>query len=480
MVATFACVAVVACAAVASASTSSSVHTFSTPSTLPLRTGVMDPILFLGSQQAQAFTTTRATGATYVRLAAVWAQLAPATPSPAFHASDPTSIGYNWRPLDQEVRNAEHAGLAPIVDVGHPPRWALTAPVSGVDGGTPSTDDLGAFATALAQHYDGSHGAPAVHVFQVWNEPNLSRDLSPVDPSAYRGMVNAFAAAVHQVDPQNLVVAGALDPFANSTSHWHTVAPLTFMRQLLCVSGGRRPHATCKTPVHFDVWSHHPYTFGGPFGKAKGKNDVSLGDLPKMTALLQTAEKLHRISSTHKVQFWVTEFAMDTNPPRVHNALSLYLQSRATAESLHQMWLSGVSLVTWFLLQDEPLNTPYQSGLYYLDNPIATAQPKPTLTAFSFPFVAYLGTGGDAGTVSVWGRDATSSPALVTVQLGRSVTGHWKTVARIRANRYGIFKASLPLTATKRNWLRATVGSAPSLAFSLKRPVYPHYGPWGN
>jgi len=455
---------------------------YSTRSTIPLRTSVMDPNLFPGVQGAQAFSVTKAAGATYVRLAAVWGQLASwLPPPPGFDPTNPASPGYNWAPLDQQVKAASAAGLNPILDVGHPPPWALTTPVTGVDGGTPTTAALGAFAHAIATHYDGLHGEPAVHVFQVWNEPNLSRDLSPVSPVAYRNMVNAFAAAIHGVDPHDVVVAGALDPFKNSTPRWHTMAPLDFMRQMLCVSKGAHPHATCKAKVHFDVWSHHPYTFGGPFGKAKLTDDVSLGDLPRMTAVLHSAEKLHRIVSNGKVQFWVTEFGMDTNPPQPHEAFSLYLQSRATAEALHQMWLSGVSLVTWFLLQDEPLTTPYQSGLYYLGATIGTSQPKPTLTAFRFPFVAYLGTGKDSGTVSVWGRDATSSAGTVTVQFGKGKNGPWHTVARVRANRYGIFQADLPLAATSRNWLRAVAaGSGDSLAFSLKQPHYPHYGPWGN
>ena len=110
------------------------------------------------------------------------------------------------------------------------------------------------------------------HVFQVWNEPNLSLDLNPVSASTYRGMVNAVADAVHAVDPANLVVAGALDPFGHPKSKkqkWYSVAPLAYMRSLLCLSKGAHPHATCHNPVHFDVWSHHPYTFGGPFGHAK-------------------------------------------------------------------------------------------------------------------------------------------------------------------------------------------------------------------
>ena len=93
------------------------------------------------------------------------------------------------------------------------------------------------------------------------------------------------------------------------------------------------------------------------------------------------------------------------------------------------MWLSGVSLVTWFLLQDYPSPSPYQSGLYFHSSSLAAAEPKPVLTAFRFPFVAYLG----KKTVSVWGRDATSDKQLVTVQLRHGTKGPWRTVgARAR------------------------------------------------
>ena len=58
--------------------------------------------------------------------------------------------------------------------------------------------------------------------WQVWNEPNARshlnpqyRDGRPVTPRHYRSMVNAFAKAVHTVNPDYVVVAGALAPFGH-------------------------------------------------------------------------------------------------------------------------------------------------------------------------------------------------------------------------------------------------------------------------
>ena len=477
----FACAVAVLVGANAAAAQTSTHRVIPTRGTAPLRTALVDPV-FDGPDGTEALAMTRSAGASYVILRVPWRAIAPATPPDGFVATDPTSTGYTWGGVDATVLAAEAAGLTPILEIDTTPSWAYAVQPSGVNAGSPNVADLGDFATALATHYDGmTLGLPAEHVFQVSNEPNVSLYLDPVRASVYRAMVNAVAASVHAVDPTNLVVAGGLDPFGHPKSkkqHWYSIAPLAFMRSLLCLSKGAHPHATCHDPVHFDVWSHHPYTFGGPFGKAKLPDDVELGDLPRMRALLQAGVRLHHVVSGQPVQFWVTEFGWDTSPPR-RNAAPLALAARWTAESLHQMWLSGVSLVTWFLLQDYPSPSPYQSGLYFRSSSLADARAKPGLTAFRFPFVAYLGK--NRNTIAVWGRDATSERKTVTIQLRHGKSGSWRRVALVSSNANGIFQASLRLKATKSDSLRATApGSGTSLAFSLTRPKDPHIGPWGN
>jgi hypothetical protein len=468
--------------AVAAGHTAGHARTYSTPATARLATAIADPVLFGGSEMAAAFTRTRAAGATYARLTVNWRAIAPATPPAGFVGTDPTSPGYSWDSLDAVVEAAESAGLTPILNLLYPPVWAYdTAPTS-VNGGSPNVADLGDFATALATHYDGSTpGVPAERVFQVWNEPNLSLDMSPVSAGKYRDMVNAVADAVHGVDPANVVVAGGVEPYGHPKSknrEWYAIAPLAFMRSLLCLSKGSHPHSTCDDPIHFDVWSHHPYTpyiHGGPFARAKLPDDVELGDLPKMGALLKAGVRLRHVVSAQPVQFWVTEFGWNTNPPRKHSP-SLGLAARWTAESLHQMWRSGVSLVTWFLLEDLPAPSYYKSGLFFHSSSVDQARPKPMRTAFRFPFVAYR----QKRTVRIWGRVATSDGQVVTVQERHGKSGAWRRVALVRSNQYGIFKATLRLKATKKDWLRATAsGSGNSLGFSLNVPHDPNIAAFG-
>ena len=384
------------------------VRTYRTPSTRPMRTALFDAAQF-NRANAPAFALTHDAGAQFVRLIVSWRAIAPATLPTGFDASDPSSPGYSWSALDSTVRSAESAGLTPILNIGATPSWAYATAPDGVNGGTPSPAALRQFATALATHLEGVNvdGVPAANVFEVWNEPNLSLNLAPVKASAYRAMINAVADAVHAVDPANVVVVGDLDPFGHAKSKkqkWYSVRPLAFMRSLLCVSRGSHPHSSCQKKVHFDVWSHHPYTYGGPFGHARLRDDIELGDLPKMRAVLRAGVRLHHVVSANPVQFWITEFGWDTNPPR-RRAASPALAARWTAESLYQAWHSGVSLLTWFGLEDQESPSPYQSGLYYRGPSLDVLRPKPVLSAFRFPFVAYR----HARSVSVWGRDATSA-----------------------------------------------------------------------
>ena len=150
---------------------------------------------------------------------------------------------------------------------------------------------------------------------------------------------------------------------------------------------------------------------------------------PQMRAVLNAGVRLHHVVSAHPVKFWVTEFGWDTNPPR-KQAAPLSVAARWTAESLHQMWLSGVSLVTWFLLEDYPQREHVPERLVL---PCVVARERPAeavRTAFRFPFVAYL----HGSTVSVWGRVATSDNELVTVQRRHGKRGAWRTVALVRSN----------------------------------------------
>jgi Cellulase (glycosyl hydrolase family 5) len=442
-----------------------------------LQTAIVDSVALGGPDSARAFNEVPATGATFVRLILDWRVVAPQSLPPVFDPSNPGDAAYQWAGFDQQVSAAASHGLQTIIDITDAPLWARAQ----LGRGGPYKPDpvaLGQFARAAAIRYGGQFQAlPRVRYWQLLNEPNLAENLRPqfvgsvlYSPIWYRKMLNAFADAVHSVHSDNSVIAGGTAPFttrAGKRSSWGP-GPLLFLRSLLCLSKQLKP--TCSQRARFDIWAHHPYTSGGPNHHANNPDDVSLGDLPRMKAVLDAGVATGHIVSRQKMRFWVTEFSWDTNPPDP-NAVPIALQTRWVSEALYTMWKAGVSLVTWYSLKDQPLATSfYQSGLYFLNG-----KPKPSLRAFRFPFVAYPNATG----IDVWGRTPSSRPGTVAVE--QEIGGAWQRLGSLKTNAFGIFSAHYESKA--KGALRAQlVGSTSDVSqpYSLKEPPDHFYRPFGE
>jgi hypothetical protein len=468
----FICTASAATASRQDASTPLTAHQF--------QTGI-----YLDYQQKDplAFARARAAGTTIVRLEVPWADIAPAVRKGAFDASNPDDPAYNWSTVDAQVKLATAQHLQPLLTLYKAPGWAQTGPGDKSNGAL-RVDPLefADFASAAATRYDGRHGLPRVRYWQAWNEPNVNAYLAPefahgrpAAPALYRQMLNAFATVVHAANPTNLVVAAGLSPFTVKSGATVTIGPLKFMRYLLCMSAGANPKPTCSSKSVFDIWAHNPYTSGDATHHATNPDDVSLGDLPKMRALLAAAYRAHHIVSHGMPRFWVTEFSWDTNPPDP-GGVPLALHARWTAEALYQMWKSGVDTAIWLALRDEPYPaSPFQAGLYFRGpNGLASDKPKPALTAFTFPFVAYMQTAG----VSVWARTPFGKQATVVVE--RRMGATWERLGIFRTDRFGILSRTLSGSFAKSDILRVQTATDHSLGFSLTRPPDQIVDPFGS
>jgi hypothetical protein len=480
-------VALTASSAATSAHSALPYRSFAEPNR-PLVTAVLDPASLGGPEAGMAYRNLRRTGARFVRIVVIWAQVAPAgsrTP-PGFNARDPRDHSYRWEVLDEQVQRAVAEGFTPIVYVQSPPRWAQSCTANST-ACRPNPRELAAFMTAAARRYSGTFARlPRIRYWQIWNEPNLPAYLSPqydakgrpVSPAWYRWMVNAAYDALHAVRKDNVVIAGGQSPFGPDRDSPDRVAPLTLMRLLLCLSSGTKPKPVCNRRVHFDVWAHHPYTSGGPMHHADGKNDVSLPDLWKMKVLLDAGVQSGNLVSRGPVRFWVTEFAWDTNPPDP-NAMPERLHARWVAEALYRMWDQGVSLVTWFQIRDQPFapSTPFQSGLYFRGSSgIESDTPKLALRAFRFPFVAFRDDAVKG--IWFWGRSPAGRATVVVEQL---LSGKWGVVTSLRPSANGTFSGKFAGDAGT-SWLQARLanGKDQALPFSLAIPPDRPGCAWGT
>jgi hypothetical protein len=452
----------------------------------PLVTGITDPYVHFHGGGQLAFNRMRAAGARFARVTAIWIDIAPGNKPASWQPGNPADPHYNWSAVDPQVMAATRAGLTPLLQIATVPRWAARCEPTDVDPiwrtvCDPDPAEMAAFGKAAARRYSGRfRGLPRVSYYQLLNEPNLSIFFQPqfrngkvVSPYIYRALLNRFTPAVKSINRSNLVLFAGSGPLRRPGG----IGPLDFMRKMLCMRGRRKPRKACNQRAAFDIWAHNPYTTGSPTHEGPHPDDTSLGDLPEMSRLLHAADRAGRIANKRKrTPFWITEFGWDSSPPDP-GGLSIRIHSRWTAEAMYRAWKAGVSKFFWFLLRDEALEgrtypNSVQSGLYLRGPTVAQDQPKRTLQAFRFPFVAFRTARG----IFFWGRTPNSRRGRVKMSVSRG--RGWRRIATTRANRAGIFRGLIRTRygRGKRGHVRATVGGNHSVPFSLK-PVPDFYQP---
>ncbi|MCP4539275.1 MAG: cellulase family glycosylhydrolase [Chloroflexi bacterium] len=115
---------------------------------------------------------------------------------------------YDWYFTDRIVDDVEQYGLDVLFRIDRQPLWSLLAqdPRTGPVG---DPQHLGDFCHALAERYRGR-----VKAYQVWNEPNLSREWQdlPPDPAGYVDLLRACYIGIKTADPDAMVISAGLSP----------------------------------------------------------------------------------------------------------------------------------------------------------------------------------------------------------------------------------------------------------------------------
>ncbi len=114
-----------------------------------------------------------------------------------------------WAKYDQIVDLAEQYELQIFARLDNPPAWSRSNPDAGNFAPPDDVQDFVNYAAAVAERYKGR-----VRYYQVWNEPNIypewgNQDVSPED---YTDLLCRTYTALKAVDPDNVVISGALAP----------------------------------------------------------------------------------------------------------------------------------------------------------------------------------------------------------------------------------------------------------------------------
>ena len=364
--------------------------------------------------------------------------------------SDPANRTYDWSRIDAAVRDAAGAGLEPMAYFMTAPRWAESAPrYRFAPAGTwaPQPAALGQFASAVARRFDGTYpdplhpgqALPRISRFQSWNEPNLGRFLQPLwvptrsgrprlfAAGWYREMHRAVDAAIHARQPEALVGLAGLPAGNPRFDGEGRVAPIRFLRALLCV--GHEQPGDCGEPLRVDALSVHPLTVGDPDTAAEGADDLSVADVePKLRTVLRAAARANQLPAGPEPALWVTEMNWMGSGP---NSVPRRDQGLVVGRAMRRFWQAGATVVNWQFAVD-PVKTrtsgrQRRAGLVRrrAGTVGVPGRPKAFLAGFLVPTVA-IPTGH--GRAYVW---VLTPPGAGAAQLEVRRRGRWGSLARL-------------------------------------------------
>jgi hypothetical protein len=153
---------------------------------------------------------------------------------------------FDWSISDRVVDQVEHHGLKLLVRISPSDKafWAGDPPEN--------ADDFADFAQALATRYRGR-----IHAYQVWNEPNLSREWGgkPVDPAGYARLLKKTYAAIKAADPDAIIITAGMAPTTADQSD--AMYDVKFYTQLYEAMGG-------SSDGYFDMLGIHAAGYALP------------------------------------------------------------------------------------------------------------------------------------------------------------------------------------------------------------------------
>ena len=127
---------------------------------------------------------------------------------------DTTGAISAWDKYDHIVELAAQYGVGILARLDNPPAWSRTNPDIGDSAPPDDVADFVNYATAVAERYQGR-----IQYYQVWNEPNIFPEWGnqDVSPAAYTDLLCRTHDALKAVDPDIVVISGALAPTVSLT-----------------------------------------------------------------------------------------------------------------------------------------------------------------------------------------------------------------------------------------------------------------------
>jgi hypothetical protein len=401
-----------------------------------------------GARRDAALDEIGSLGVRSVRVVLYWRDVAPAALSrvkPAFDESSPAS--YGWGAYEAMVAGAKARGWEVLLTLSGPvPRWATNGARDTLT--RPSPSEFAKFAEAAGRQF-----GTRVDRWSIWNEPNQPQFLlpqysrrghRPLSPALYRSL---YLAGRRGLRAAGLGSAPVLVAETSPRGTGKVVAPLTFLRGMLCLDSRYRRARRCG-PLDADGYAHHAYTTGqGPFFRPPGANDVTIGVLSRLVRALDRAARAGAIRP--RIPIHLTEFGIESVPDPLRG-VSLAKQHEYRSISERLAWENRrVVAFSQYLLRDSPpdFGAPriarypgFESGLRTYDG-----KAKPSLAGFPLPLAALR----RGSSVSLWGL-VRPAGGRTTATVEQRVGRRWRRLATVTTDARGYFTRSTPLRAGRR------------------------------
>lgn len=262
---------------------------------------------------------------------------------------------YDWWKPDTIVQQVEDAGLDLIVRLDHQPFWAQADPGVPLNNAPPADlQDFGDFCGALASRYEGRIAA-----YQIWNEPNLTREWGneQPDPAAYTELLRACFEAIKEADPAAIVISAGLAPTGQTPPV--AIPDTTFLQGMYDAGAGdyfdvlglNAPGYAAPpemSPEEADeVYNHRSFTFRRV--EDMRKIMVENGDEDKQVAILEmgwTTDEINEEYSWHAVDAETQadylvrayQYARDNWQPWIGLMTTIYIADYTWTEENEQYW----------------------------------------------------------------------------------------------------------------------------------------------
>ena len=375
-----------------------------------------------------------------LRVILSWSAVAPGADQaerPNFEPTDPAA--YDWGQYEALLAAARERGWPVLVTISGPvPKWATAAKLDNLT--RPSATAFGAFVTAVGRRFGDQ-----IDSWAIWNEPNQPQFLRPQfarggqaeSPKIYRGL---YQAAVRGLEAAGQGADTILIAETSPRGNRRVVAPLRFLRGMLCLDSKYRKRGRCGA-LRADGYAHHAYTTRqGPYfvpPSPASKDDVTIGVLSRLTSALDRAQAAGAL--TKRLPLYLTEFGIQSVPDTQQGvSLAKQVENRAISERI--AWTNPrVAAFSQYLLRDSDPTGPREYGGFESGLRFADGRPKPSLAAFRLPLaVRRVGS-----KVSIWGlvRPATAATTATITYADRG-SARFKTLRTVKTDARGYFVVS--------------------------------------